>query len=143
MIATALEQLLEEHRVIIAHVVAFQNALGAGEAPLIRESLDRLCADLLPHLKVEDEQIYPLLVAHPDTGTGLTARETVAAYSNLAAMVRQLDDEWTADRIGTELSGFTEAASAMLNQLTGRVQAENQVLYPMALRTGLIRLRAA
>ena len=143
MIATALEQLLEEHRAIIARVVALQNALESGSPLPIRQTLDQLCSELLPHLRTEDEEIYPLLVAHPHTGTGMTARETVTAYSNLATMVRGLDDEWTTARIEADLPGFTDAAGAMLNQLTQRVQAENQVLYPMALRMGLIRLRAA
>lgn len=143
MIATALEQLLDEHRVIIAHVVTFQNAMKAHQPAETRQALEALCGELLPHLKLEDEQIYPLLVAYPDTGTGLTARETVNAFSDLAEQVQQLNDRWTVDRITTDFQDFAHEANAMLTHLTGRVQAENQVLYPMALRTGLIRLRAA
>ena len=129
---------------IAHHPVRFVDRLGDAR-PIAMFGLDRLRKSHIsaPHLELEDREIYPLLLASRDAGQRITAAEAIAAYAHVAGTWRDLTARWDAAAIAADRDGFAAALGSFLDTLGGRVRAENEILYPMALRAAHIRLRAA
>lgn len=51
--------------------------------------------------------------------------------------------QWSLEAITADWAGFASATTMMMHRLLERIEAENAVLYPLALQHGRIRLRAA
>ena len=138
------EDLLHDHSAIFAMVrdLAREIEDGAGPAALSAR-LGQLDSLLTPHLAVEDEQIYPLLLASDDAGQRIMAEEAIYAFASVASDWATLVTTWNAPAIAADRAGFVTGLQGFLDTLQRRVKAENEVLYPMALRGAHIRLRAA
>jgi iron-sulfur cluster repair protein YtfE (RIC family) len=138
------EGLMHDHAAIFAGVrrIVHEIEVEAGTAALAA-SLDHLDSLLTPHLAVEDEQIYPLLLSGRDAGQRIAAEEAIHAFSTLAADWGAFVAAWDAPAIAAHRADFLLALQALLDTLQRRVRAENEILYPMALRAAHIRLRAA
>ena len=91
----------------------------------------------------EDLDVYPLLLARGDTSQRLAAASAMKDFDQLAEDWRRYADQWTRERIDTDRAGFVADSKAVLSALSRRVQVENEVLYPLALRGGTISLRDA
>lgn len=138
------EDLMHDHGAIFAAVRAFVRELeGDGGPATLAASLRQLDALLVPHLAIEDGQIYPLLLASDDAGERIMAQEAISAFATLAADWGRFAAAWNEVAIAADRSGFTTQLQALLDTLQRRVRAENEILYPMALRAAHIRLRAA
>lgn len=138
------ERLIRDHGVIAAAAAALVRALqaNAGPAELVG-AVERLDAELTPHLAIEDEQIYPLLLASKDAGQRMTAREAIEAYATLGASWRTFMAKWDETAIAADQESFAADLDEILEMIRGRVRSENETLYPMALRAAHIRLRCA
>lgn len=138
------ERLMHDHSAIFAAARALGQAVAADADPVdLAVGVRRLDSVLAPHLALEDQEIYPLLLASRDAGQGIMAAEAIAAYAHVAETWRDFTAHWNAAAIAADRAGFGEALEAFLNALGGRVKTENEILYPMALRGAHIRLRAA
>lgn len=136
------ERLIRDHGVIAAAAAALVRGLQAEASPAeLVEAVKRLDAVLTPHLAIEDEQIYPLLLASKDAGQRVTAREAIEAYAALSASWRTFVAKWDEAAIAADQARFTADLDAILEMIQGRVRSENETLYPMALRAAHIRLR--
>lgn len=129
-------------------IFAAARALGQAEAEQVDAEqlvigVRRLDAILTPHLALEDQEIYPLLLASGDAGQRIMAAETIAAFAHLANTWRSFVAEWDAAAIAADRAGFGSALGTFLDTLGSRVRTENEILYPMALRGAHIRLRGA
>lgn len=138
------EDLLHDHSAIFAVVrdLAREIEEGAGAAPL-SVRLGKLDSLLTPHLAIEDERIYPLLLASDDAGQRIMAEEAIYAFASVASDWSALVATWSEPAIAADRAGFVTQLHGFLDTLQQRVKAENEVLYPMALRAAHIRLRAA
>ncbi len=138
------EDLLHDHSAIFAVVrdLAREIENGAGAAPLSAR-VGKLDALLTPHLAIEDEQIYPLLLASDDAGQRIMAEEAIYAFASVASDWSIFVARWSEPAIAADRAGFVTRLQGFLDTLQRRVKAENEVLYPMALRGAHIRLRAA
>lgn len=138
------EDLMRDHSAIFAAVRELVQAVeNASPAAQLAASLDHLDSLLTPHLAIEDELIYPLLLAGHDAGQRIMAQEAINAYATLASDWRAFAATWDGPAIAADRAGFTEGLRALLDTLQRRVRGENEILYPMALRAAHIRLRAA
>lgn len=138
------ENLLHDHSAIFAVVrdLAREIEDGAGATPLFA-CLGKLDSLLTPHLAIEDEQIYPLLLASDDAGQRIMAEEAIYAFASVASDWSAFVSTWTEPAIAADRADFVTQLHGFLDTLQQRVKAENEVLYPMALRGAHIRLRAA
>lgn len=62
-------------------------------------------------------------------------------FADLVAEWETYLAEWTEETIGEDWSGFGAATRWMMKRLRQQIKAENDVLYPLALRHGLVRLQ--
>lgn len=138
------EDLMRDHSAIFAAVRAVMQEIEGEAAPAtVSASLSHLDMLLTPHLAIEDKQIYPLLLAGDDSGQRIMAEEAINAYATLAADWTAFVATWNESAIAADQSGFALQLHTLLDILQRRVRAENEILYPMALRAAHIRLRAA
>ncbi|MCW4462176.1 hemerythrin domain-containing protein [Sphingomonas sp. BT-65] len=138
------ERLIRDHSVIAAAAAALVRALQANAVPAeLAEAVERLDAVLTPHVAIEDEQIYPLLLASKDAGQRVAAREAIEAYATLGASWRAFVAKWDEAAIAADHKRFAADLDVILEMIRGRVRSENETLYPMALRAAHIRLRCA
>lgn len=138
------EDLMHDHSAIFAAVRELVQAVeNASSVAQLAASLNHLDSLLTPHLAIEDELIYPLLLAGHDAGQCIMAQEAINAYATLASDWRAFAAAWDEPAIAADRAGFAERLRALLDTLQRRVRAENEILYPMALRAAHIRLRAA
>ena len=138
------ERLIQDHSAIFGAARALGQAVAADADPAdLAIGVRRLDAVLAPHLALEDEEIYPLLLASHDAGQRIVAADTIAAYAHVAQAWADFAAHWDAAAISADRAGFGGALETFLDTLGGRVRTENEILYPMALRGAHIRLRAA
>lgn len=110
------------------------------ETAAVRASL---AAALDHHLGKEDRDIYPRLAASADQATSTAAREMNDDYDALTAAWAAYMRRWPAAPQPAERADFTAATQTLMARLKARIARENNLLYPLALRGGHIRLRAA
>lgn len=134
-------ELLKDHTLIMAAGKSLAEiALGREERPAAAfVALRQLATRLETHLRAEDEFIR---LDH-DCGHGdfaALALEHGQRFDVLVADWTLYLRDWTEDAIGRDWSRFGEATLTILAALAEQVEAENQALYPAALKYGLIRL---
>jgi len=138
------EDLLHDHSAIFAMVRDLAREIEEGaDAATLSARLKQLDYLLTPHLAIEDEQIYPLLLASDDAGQRIMAEEAIYAFASVASDWTAFVATWGEHAIAADRAGFVAALQGFLDTLQRRVKAENEILYPMALRGAHIRLRAA
>ena len=138
------EDLMHDHSAIFAAVRKIVGETeGDGGPAELAASLKHLDSLLTPHLAIEDGKIYPLLLAGRDSGQRIMAEEAINAYATLAADWSAFATAWDEPAIAVGRADFVSGLQALLDTLQRRVRAENEILYPMALRAAHIRLRAA
>lgn len=135
---------MHDHSAIFAAARVLGQAVAAHADPAeLAAGVKRLDAVLVPHLAIEDQEIYPLLLASRDAGQRIMAAEAIDAYAHVAGTWRDFIARWDAAAIAADRTGFGSVLESFLDTLSGRVRIENEILYPMALRGAHIRLRAA
>ncbi|MCP3732376.1 hemerythrin domain-containing protein [Sphingomonas sp. MG17] len=138
------EQLLAEHRDAATHAAALERAVRIAQpGTVIAAAIAALDHRLAPHLETEDQLIYPLLLESRDEGERIAASHAIEAWSALAADWTGFAARWTPSAIEADRPTLAAELATLLAALAGRIKAENDVLYPIALRGAHIRLRAA
>jgi iron-sulfur cluster repair protein YtfE (RIC family) len=136
--------LIEEHDRIVIMAVEFERLVALAEPDM--ESLialrARLSSEVVRHLAHEDAFIYPEMIEHGSERIARTARQFVEEFEDLRNDWVLFLEEWSTECIIGDWIGFREETHAIMRRLRFRVQQENEILYPMALQTGAIRLRA-
>lgn len=134
-------ELLKDHTLIMAAAKSLvEITLGREERPAAAfVALRRLATRLEIHLRAEDEFIR----LDDDFGQ----REFAALAAEHGQRFDALVAEWTLYlrtwpevAIDRDWTGFGEATRTIIGILAEQVEAENQALYPAALKYGLIRL---
>ena len=138
------EDLMHDHSAIFAAVRTLMQEIEADSpAVQVAASLAHLDSLLTPHLAIEDGQIYPLLLASDDAGQRIMAEEAINAFASVASDWNTFVAIWSETAIAAHRDGIVTGLQSLLDTLQRRVRAENEILYPMALRAAHIRLRAA
>jgi hypothetical protein len=95
---------------------------------------------LADHLRREDESIYPQLMS-----AGGKSSEAVAEFvENFAYLLADWQDylaDWGPQCVVEDWLGFCEETAAMMARVRERTRAETELIYPLALQSGAIRLR--
>ncbi len=134
-------ELLKDHALILAatHSLTGITRSGICRPDAAHDALRRLSRQLDNHLRAEAEFID----ADRDHGhhdfTSL-ANEHGQRFDDLVQEWGTYLGEWTEENIAADWSTFVWATDWMVERLNEQVEAENQSLYPAALRYGLIRL---
>ena len=90
-----------------------------------------LIAILEPLLQVEDDMLYPRLMASDDPAVAATARRFSDSMGGLAAAFRVYNRRWDAMFIVANWSGFCHETREVIDQLTSRIARESRELYPL------------
>lgn len=139
------ERLIAEHALIEATARQLLELASAArcDLPAVAQTLERLASELTDHLAHEDSFIYPRMIAAENTEMAEAAQGFVDEFSTLRTDWSRYLGEWTGDAIASDWHRFGEETRVLLTRLAKRVRAENDLLYPAALRSGVIPLRAA
>lgn len=123
-----------QHRVIILQATALNGLAGgiktrddAFQACKAVQAIDRL---LVRHLTIEDEWLYPGLMAASDPVLQQQATEAFEDMGGILQAWVQYRDAWTGDRIFNEPSRFAAATRGIVGALALRVEREDDTLYP-------------
>lgn len=139
------EQLMDEHDRIDGHLgrltaVVRQDTEDAVGATL---ALCDLAEELRLHLAQEDSLMYRPIVAAQKPAFAKTADEFCRQFDALRCDWERYLIEWTPDLIRADWTGFQISTIDIIDRLTARVRAENDLLYTAALQAGAIPLRNA
>ena len=143
--------LLNFHRLITEHdqldaLTARLEALCRADTldvPAVMDLRGTLAADIAQHLADEDSFIYPHMIGGGNERVAAEAQAFVDEFDELVRDWGVYLADWDADRVRADESAFRDATLAIAARVRTRVRRENEQLYPLALRTGAIRLRAA
>jgi hemerythrin-like domain-containing protein len=95
-----------------------------------RAVMDGINTQMVSHLTVEDDDVYPALMASPDPSLQSLAREAFAEMGVIHGGWTAYRDLWTVDRIVQDKSAFSTATAALMKALSLRIAMENEILYP-------------
>lgn len=140
-----LARLIDDHETM-TNAVEDLMALAAQQDPSPAQAYAQLCdfkAQLHTHLEAEADFIYAEEMRKDPTRLDAEViafeREFADLKNNWGAYLA----EWSKDAIEADWTGFSSATMLMMRRLLERIEAENAILYPLALQHGRIRLRAA
>ena len=103
----------------------------------------KLAMDLADHLIKEDGLVYPHLLASSDASISNAAGTFITDFQDIASVWSGYVDYWTPANIMADVQGFRDMTHVVVKRLIDRIQRENDELYPLALRAGVLKLRAA
>jgi hypothetical protein len=139
----AFETLIAEHKAIQRRADTRLRIIeGDQDAETAYHALAMLLAELVAHLGHEDADLYPRLMADNGYGTTHAAAEAIAEFETLAGDWCSFATRWTSEPIDRDWLQFGIAARELIDRLARRMRTENELLYPLALRSAHIRLRA-
>lgn len=105
---------------------------GTPAYPILMQ-LNRLYGILRVHLAHEDVELYPALMASPDSLVARKAQQYVDEMGDLATNLECFAQHWSCSAsIANSFEEFSEAARAMVLELAVRIERENKYLYPLA-----------
>jgi hypothetical protein len=134
-------ELLKDHALILAATKSLKGVARTGE-PAPEEAfryLRQLARLLDSHLRAEGEFIATDHDCGHDDFAAL-AKEHGERFDDLVSEWSTYLREWTLENIQHDWDSFVWATDWMVERLNEQVDAENESLYPAALRYGLIRL---
>ena len=98
-----------------------------------RRALAVFSGRLRVHATMEQEALYPRLLASPDPAVAAKARELLDEVGDLYARFFVLLKRWSdKDGITKDPEGYARDVMMMLHQLHLRMKRENNELYPLA-----------
>ncbi len=99
----------------------------------VRTALARFGGKLRMHARMENEALYPDLMAHPDETVRRKASQLLDEVGTLYAMFDHLEQRWaTAEVVAAEPRQFILDVLACFESLGRRMSVENKTLYPLA-----------
>jgi hypothetical protein len=104
----------------------------SSRAPELRRLLAQLAGKLSVHLAMEDETLYPRLLAHAEARVSSLARLYVDEMGGLAESFRRYVDRWpTPAAIAARPAIFADDTRGVLEALRTRIAREDRELYPL------------
>ncbi|MCC7013188.1 MAG: hemerythrin domain-containing protein [Planctomycetes bacterium] len=136
-----LDRLREQHSEILALARTLADLARliptAGHGLRLRAALDRWAALLGEHLALEDQRLYPQLLASADPLVSSSARRFSAEMGGLASAFAVFDERWRdASAIEREAASFRGDLDSVTEALTQRILAEENLLYLLQGRAG-------
>ncbi len=125
----------DQHARILGVANSMELRLAGTESPKakaseLRRLLSSLVGKLAVHLAMEDETLYPRLLAHADKKVAELAQRYIDEMGGLSAAVRVYADRWpTPLAIEQDLGGFEQETLDVLRALKQRIAREDGELY--------------
>jgi iron-sulfur cluster repair protein YtfE (RIC family) len=95
-------------------------------------TLGHLAGKISVHLSIEDKLVYPKLLAHENEIVREKSKQFSEEMGNIAAVFTQYKNKYnSATRISTEPAAFKQETEKIKDVLLRRVDAENNILYPL------------
>lgn len=129
-----LAKLRSEHAALIEIAKRLYALIDEPQAPPAAELFavrGELNSVLIAHLKAEDWVLYPRLLASRDPTVQQTARAFSDEMGHLADAYGAHNQQWTANSIAADWTGYSSATRAVLDALSNRIVRENRELYPL------------
>lgn len=140
-----IEEFRRDHRAVVSHLLALQEALDRGDVPKARALVDELDQMTGPHMEFEEKHLYPTLARFLGEHR---IQELIVEHASAATIIRTLRDilsqptltDADRGRARGELSGFFLHAANCdgLSLLAERLEADEQ----RALAEKLIAMRS-
>ncbi|MDG4603759.1 MAG: hemerythrin domain-containing protein [Defluviicoccus sp.] len=132
-------RLKRQHSEISKAIDAVLEPIEAGEitgcAPLLAAQLHEIAALVTSHLRIEDKEIYPVLMARQETAVSGLATAFREHMGNLANEFAAFSQRYaTAAAIAGEEPAFCQATREIFEKLRLRMQREESELYPLMVR---------
>lgn len=137
------ERLMEEHDRIDHQLDRLSKLItrATEDAVAATPILSDLSAELRLHLAHEDSLIYRPMAAAQQPALAKAADEFCQQFEMLRCDWERYLVEWTTGIIRADWAGFRASTIDMIDRLSARVRAENDLLYAAALQAGAINLR--
>ena len=137
------ERLMREHA-LIENAVKHLQVLVAAETPdvgVVVIALSDLSGELDAHLAHEDSFIYPRMIQGDNELLRDAANAFAAEFASLRVDWMMYLGEWNGECIAADWAHFREVTVEILDRLQRRIDAENNILYTVALRENVFALR--
>lgn len=137
------ERLMEEHDRIDRHLDRLSDLIARPTEDAVAATLilSDLSEELRLHLAHEDSLIYRPMVAAQQPAFAKAADEFCQQFDALRIDWERYLVEWTTGIIRADWAGFRASTIDIIDRLSARVRAENDLLYAAALQAGAITLR--
>ncbi|OQW77622.1 MAG: hypothetical protein BVN32_07575 [Proteobacteria bacterium ST_bin14] len=137
------QRLLQEHDRIDAQLVRMTNIVEHPDEDAVGATLVLcdLAEELRVHLAHEDSLMYRPIVAAKKREFADAADQFCREFAALRDDWNRYLVEWTTGMIQSDWAGFRESTLSIIDRLSARVRAENDLLYIAALQAGIIPLR--
>ncbi len=131
------DNLRRQHEELFAEAGELLAALSvdtiAANAHELRRRLARFSGKLSVHASMENDALYPRMVAHPDPRVSTVAREFVEAFGGIYDAFSGYLRRWpTAASIEGNPVAFVRESKDAFKMLARRVMRETSELYPLA-----------
>ena len=103
----------------------------ATNADAIRDLLNRMDRILTAHLAAEETGLYPKLIADRRPNVAERARNFQREMGGIKKAFSDYSDKWSRSVIATQPTIFRRETLSLMAALTGRIEREEQELYPM------------
>ncbi len=102
---------------------------------VVLELLNNLSGRLRVHLSMEDRGLYPQLLEHDDELVKQLTRDFMDDIGGLSARVRKYMLRWSVPRLISEHPrDFTRETRELLQELSERIDREENELYPLLIK---------
>jgi len=106
------------------------------EAQEARKILSKLSGALKVHLAMEDNSLYPRLLASKDEEIKKIARQFIEEIGGIAPVFNNYINKWpNPASIESNPSEFVNETNELFNALKNRIDRENNILYPLIDKT--------
>lgn len=141
---THILRLIQDHTLLdtAAATLAILAEGVASQPEMAFDELQRFRHTLAQHLNEEAK----VIAASHEHGVTPFAEHAAAhrdAFADLVAEWETYLREWSEDNIREDWTGFGDATRWMMGRLREQIRAENDILYPLAVKHGLVSMRVA
>lgn len=133
------EKLRQHHNELVDLVGQIQKCLSgnaAAEVEKISGLLTTMTGKLTVHLAMEDNVLYPHMIAAPDAATSSAAKKFQTEMSGIKDVYIAFTKKWGKTAIANDTAGFAKDFSGIAAALAQRITRENNELYPLADKLG-------
>ena len=123
----------ELHKLALEIETALSGAEFPGNAREVRRMMARLKGKLMVHSTMENDALYPRLLAHTDPVVRGRARAMFDELGHIYEAVGEHHNAWSSvERIEADPRRFADHTREIFAKLLRRMERENDELYPLA-----------
>lgn len=133
------EKFRHHHDELVGLVGTIQKAIAgnaATNAELITSTMTSMTGKLTVHLAMEDNVLYPQMIASPDAATSTTAKKFQTEMGGIKEVYVGFTRKWGKAAIASDPAGFAKEFEGIAHALGDRITRENNQLYPLADKMG-------